>query len=59
MCPRAELTEVGMAQATTAHRDWLDEGKPEAPLVGGLPIVHLTLCHRGGHRALHVPMLWW
>jgi hypothetical protein len=57
--PRAELTEVGMAQATTAHCDWLDEGKPEAPLAGGLPIVQLTACRRGGHRALPVPMLWW
>jgi hypothetical protein len=37
MSPRVELTEVGMAQATTAHRDWFDEGKPEAPLAGGLP----------------------
>lgn len=44
MCPRAELTEVGMAQATKAHRDWLDEGKPEAPLAGGLPVVQLTAC---------------
>ena len=57
--PRAELTGMGMAQATTAHRDWLDEGKPEAPLAGGLPIVQLTACRRGGHRALPVPMLWW
>src|SRR5271167_2175164 len=46
MCPRAELTEVGMAQATTAHRDWLDEGKPEAQRGGAAGTYHLVVSTR-------------